>query len=104
MRHENWTPSDTTYVELAGALNNDRGGTEQNLSAVLHWSTSVIKILYTGLLKIWHLTFMCSLCKHFCHKTDHISSLSTCEPKIVSCIFLYILIEKYSSEEECDKS
>jgi hypothetical protein len=40
----------TTYVELARMLNDDRGGTEQNLSAVLHWSTSVIKMHYTGML------------------------------------------------------
>jgi len=43
---------------------------------------------------------MCSLCKHFGHKTDHISSLNLCDPKIVSCIFFSILIEKYSSEED----
>jgi len=40
----------TTRVELARMLNNDRGGTKQNLSAVLHWSTSVIKMQCTGLL------------------------------------------------------
>jgi len=32
-------------------LNNDRGGTKQNLSVVLHWGTFIIKMLYTGLLK-----------------------------------------------------
>jgi hypothetical protein len=43
-------------------------------------------------------------CRHFCHKTDQISSLNLCDPKIISCVFFYILIEKYSSEEECNKS
>jgi len=50
VRRDSWTPLDTTYVELARMLNNDRGGTKQNLSGVLHWSTSVIKMRYTGLL------------------------------------------------------
>ena len=52
MRHDNWTPEDTTYVELARMLNNDTGGTKQNLSVVLHWSTSIIKTLYIGFLKM----------------------------------------------------